>query len=137
RRQHFNRDFASERIVVGAVDLAHASDAEQASNRVGAEALAHPRTGGVMQNARSGDDRRRYAHESSGLCLLCEQRLDFTKQRRIVLTRDRKKGGALIERARQRLVAEVFDLAPPFRCHRARRLPFPAAATASPSSSRA
>ena len=43
RRQDFDRDLASERIVVGAVHLAHAADAEQGTNRVDAEALADPR----------------------------------------------------------------------------------------------
>src|SRR6202035_2477455 len=40
RRQDFNRDLAFERVVVGAVHLAHATDAEQRTDRIGPEAVA-------------------------------------------------------------------------------------------------
>ena len=39
RRQDFDRDLAPERVVVCAVHLAHATDAEQRANRVDAETL--------------------------------------------------------------------------------------------------
>ena len=42
-RQDLDRDLAPERVVVGAVHLAHAADAEQRADRIGAEPLADER----------------------------------------------------------------------------------------------
>ena len=73
-RKEFDRHFAPKRLVVGAVDLAHATNSDQGADRIDPEAFADERALRLFENRRHGDSRHGSAHETRGLMLLREQR---------------------------------------------------------------
>ena len=118
RRQDLDGDLATERLVVGAIDLAHAADAEQGSDGVDAESLADAlRPSGDRRRRKRANATAGTLMNPSAIASCRDQRFDFALQRVVAAARLGQKGRAIVGPQRQRRMAEILDLAPAFRRH--------------------
>jgi hypothetical protein len=116
-RQDLDCHFTVERFVVRAIDLAHAADAEQRPDCVGAQLLAHQRAFRAIADGGSCEYHGGHAHESFGARCSGNQRFDFTPQFFVTRARAYDKFRALPIGKSQRSMAEILDLLPSFRRH--------------------
>ena len=136
RRQDLDRHLAIECLVVRTVDLAHAANAEECTDRVRPEARANESASYGLECRGSGQLRCRHTHERLSAGLLREQRLDLASQFVIVPAGVGEERRALLALAGERGVTEFLNLPPAVRYHHGGPLAVPAGATVSRSSSR-
>ena len=133
-RQHLDRHLAAELRVPGAVDLAHAADADERLHFVAAECLVDERRVRVSE---AGRHVACMAGEPAFVGRrLAQQAFDLALQFFVGATRIGEIGRSIGRRQRARGVVQRFDLFPALRRH-VRRRSFPVRARLLPGASRA
>src|SRR6266446_61483 len=113
--KNFHRDRSVESRVSGAIDLTHASRAQQRANVIVAEGSSDHRSGLMISEQSTG---RRGLNEACGLLVRYEQRLDLAAlQFLVTCTGLSEKSGALAGFALQAGFQELINLFPSFRRH--------------------